>query len=318
MTPAEGLEHRGRPTGTVDGTELLPPMDHPDRNAARAVAQARARRCTEQIRVRVRCSGRLHTIELAGGRLRLVDHVASDRAFYRAAPVQLPRCLEILNSWREVRVVRRQTRKAATGRGWRERYFVIVHGKLPPALAQARIQAAGQGQERRDRAWLGMDALQASLVTHRQAALYVRLEYARIRNGLLLEVPPAKLEVNVSDGGSPHTTGMVWPDLDDDGQLQHDGWINVTVRREWGRSLLWQGLGVVDGRVLLDVAMDGPQPMALLIDWAGRSSWATDSTTVPGDTAAVDVPLLRDQAGRWHLAEPTAGTSIRQVREGAP
>ena len=39
-----------------------------------------------------------------------------------------------------VRVVRRQTRKAATGRGWRERYFVIVHGKLPPLLARARIR----------------------------------------------------------------------------------------------------------------------------------------------------------------------------------
>jgi hypothetical protein len=57
--------------------------------------------------------------------------------------------------------------------------------------------------------------------------------------------------------------------------------------------------------------------LALVIDWAGRARWATDLTTVPGDTAAVEVPLLRDRAGRWHLADPTAGTSIRQLREGA-
>jgi hypothetical protein len=94
VTAVGGLERRGRPTGTVDGTDLLPPMDHPDRNAARAVANARARRLAEQVRVRVRCSGALHTIELAGGRLRLVDHPACDRAFYRAAPVQLARCLD--------------------------------------------------------------------------------------------------------------------------------------------------------------------------------------------------------------------------------
>jgi hypothetical protein len=54
-----------------------------------------------------------------------------------------------------------------------------------------------------------------------------------------------------------------------------------------------------------------------VIHWAGRPRWPGDSITVPGDTAAVEVPLLRDQAGRWHLADRAAGTSIRQLREDA-
>jgi hypothetical protein len=318
---AVGLEQRGRPTATLGGTDPLPPIAIPDRDAAKAVAAARVRRTVEEIRVRVRCSGALHTVELVGGRLRLVDHPASDRAFYRDAPLQLPRCFEILKTWGEVRVGRRQTRRAATGRSWRERYFVVAHGKLPQPLARARVQAAGEGQERRDHVWLGIDTLQANSIAHRQAALLVRLEYARLRRHLLLEVPPAKLEVSVTDGGTPHTVGMVWPDVDGHGDKQHEGWIQITVCRNWGPKLLWEGLGVVDGRVVLDVAGNGPQPVALLIDWAGRTQWGTDTTTVAGDTATIKVPLVRDQdlvgerpvAGRWHLADPTAGTRMRFI-----
>jgi hypothetical protein len=44
-------------------------------------------------------------------------------------------------------------------------------------------------------------------------------------------------------------------------------------------------------------------------------------TVGPGGTdwlPPAGVLLLRDQASRWHLADPAAGTSIRQLREGAP
>jgi hypothetical protein len=60
----------------------------------------------------------------------------------------------------------------------------------------------------------------------------------------------------------------------------------------------------------------GPRLLALVIDWAGRPRWPGDSTTVPGDTAVVEVPLLRDRAGRWHLADPAAerDQAIRQLR----
>jgi hypothetical protein len=77
------------------------------------------------------------------------------------------------------------------------------------------------------------------------------------------------------------------------------------------------GLTVVDGRLVLDIQRDGSRLLALVIDWAGRPRWPGDSTTVPGDTATVKVPLLCDQVGRWHLADPAAGTSIRQPREDA-
>ncbi len=189
-------------------------------------------------------------------------------------------------------------------------------GVLPRPLAKAREQTAAEGELRRERAWASLAALGVSQAFHRQAKLYVRLEYAHLRHGLLLEVPPAGLEVLVSDSRNPGTNGMVWSELDEDGR-QHGGWIHVDVRRDWGQTLLWEGLGVVDGRLVLDVRRDGPRLLGLLIDWAGRTQWATETTTVPGDTAAIEVPLLRDRAGRWYVADPAAGTTIRQVRQGA-
>jgi hypothetical protein len=37
------------------------------------------------------------------------------------------------------------------------------------------------------------------------------------------------------------------------------------------------------------------------------------TTSRPGWVDTTDVPLLRDRAGRWHLADPTAGTTMRRV-----
>ena len=66
---AGGLEHHGRPTAGLAGSDWLLPILVPEREEAKAVIAARARRLAERLQVRVRRGGRLHRIELAGGRL---------------------------------------------------------------------------------------------------------------------------------------------------------------------------------------------------------------------------------------------------------
>jgi hypothetical protein len=288
-TSPGGLEHRGRPTAGLAGTEWLPPFHVPEREEAKAIAAARTRRLEEQLEVRVRCVGGLHR-----------------------------------QAWRKVRVYDRDKWRQPV-RFWQDCCQVVLNdwGVLPPRLAKARKQSAGEGQLRRQRPAAILDDLGVSQAFHRQAKLWVRLEYARVRPKLLFDIPPAALQVNFSESADLHrlgSWGMVWSEIVEDeeyGRQQHGGWIQLQVRRRWGETLLWEGLGVVDGRLVLDVRRDGPRLLALVIDWAGRTRWATDATTVPGDTAAVEVPLLRDRAGSWHLADPAAGTSIRQVREDA-
>lgn len=319
-----GLEHRGRPTAGLAGSEWLPPLLVPVREEVKAIAAARARRLTEHLEVRVRCVGGLHRIRLVGGRLRLLDHLPAERRWYARAPVRPPRCIEILQAWRKARAYDRGKWRQPV-RSWQDCCQVVLNdwGVLPPRLAKARKQAAGEGQLRRRRPATILDDLGVSQAFHRQAMLWVRLEYARVRPGLLLDILPAALQVTFSESADPHalgTMGMVWSEIVEDeefGRQQHGGWIQLRVRRRWGETLLWEGLGVVDGRLVLDVQRDGPRLLALVIDWAGRPRWPSDSTTLPGDTAVVEVPLLRDRAGRWHLADPAAGTSIRQLREDA-
>lgn len=82
-------------------------------------------------------------------------------------------------------------------------------------------------------------------------------------------------------------------------------------------TLWWRGLGVVDGRLVLDVRHQphGPHAgrlVATVIDWAGDTEYG-ETTTRPGWVSSTDVPLLRDRTGRWHLADPTVGTTIRRV-----
>jgi hypothetical protein len=323
-TSPGGLEQRGRPTAGLAGSDWLPPLLIPAREEVKAIAAARTRRLTEHLEARVRCVGGLHRIQLTGGRLRLLDHPPAERRWYAEAPVRPPRCIEILQAWRKVRAYDRDKWRQPV-RSWQDCCQVILNdwGILPPPLAKARKQSAGEGQLRRRRPAAILDDLGVSQAFHRQAKLWVRLEYARVRPGLLLDIPPAALQVNFSESADPHrlgTWGMVWSEVvenEEFGRQQHGGWIELQVRRHWGETLLWEGLGVVDGRLVLDVRRDDPRLLALVIHWAGRTRWATDVTTVPGDTAAVEVPLLRDRAGRWHLADPAAGTSIRQVREDA-
>ncbi len=98
------------------------------------------------------------------------------------------------------------------------------------------------------------------------------------------------------------------------------GGISVGLRHNWLATLWWRGAGVVDGRLVLDVSRQphGPHAgrlVATVIDWAGYVGYA-ETTTRPGWIGTTDVPLLRDRAGRWHLADPTAGTSIRRINRG--
>jgi hypothetical protein len=320
-TGTGGLEHRGRPIAGLAGSKWLPPRLVPEREEAKAIANAHTRRLDEHLEIRVRCAGRRHRIQLAGGRLRLLDHPRAERRLYAAALVRPPRCIEILHAWRKASVYNRDKPRHPV-RSWEDHYWVSLNDLdvLPPQLAKARKRTAGEGQLRRDRPAAILDASGVSQAFGRQAKLYVRLEYARVRHGLLLEVPPAALAVQFAESVDPRslgTQGNVWSEVDEETGQQHGGWIHLRVRRDWGGTLLWEGLGVVDQRLVLDVRRDGQRLLALVIDWAGRTRWATETTTVPGDTAAVEVPLLRDRAGRWHLADPATGTTIRRVPEDA-
>jgi hypothetical protein len=141
---------------------------------------------------------------------------------------------------------------------------------------------------------------------------------------LLLEVPVRQFHVNATpyDPGRALGTVQPQPDHDDFGRptAMRLGGISVGLRHNWLAALWWRGLGVIDGRGILEVRRQPQGPnagriIATVIDWAGDVPYA-ETTTRPGWVDTTDVPLLRDRAGRWHRADPTARTTMRRVSRG--
>jgi hypothetical protein len=308
----------------------------------------------QQVRVRVRCAGAgLHTIELRAGRLRLLDHGAAERR--RLSPpttpwhdreramAALPRCLQVLQAWRDAGRCPGHARKVKATKAAPERWKVNDPA-LPPKLRQARGQAITDGVARHDlRTWLGWPALRADNAAADVAELAVRCEYARYaRPRLLLPVPVTGFGVNACPYDTGRVVGSVHPRPDPDATLGAEaaepGGISVGLRHDWLASLWWRGLGVVDGRLVLDVwrqpedvvyqrAIPGVDRvaagrlLAAVIDWAGDVPYA-ETTTRPGWVGVAAVALVREYRevkgvrlpGRWHLADPDVGTTIRLVR----
>jgi hypothetical protein len=93
------------------------------------------------------------------------------------------------------------------------------------------------------------------------------------------------------------------PDYDDFGKpgATRPGGISVGLRHNWLATLWWRDLGVIDGRLVLDVwrQPDGPHAgrlVARVIDWAGYVGYAETTTTRPGWIGTTDVLLLPPSA----------------------
>jgi hypothetical protein len=318
----------------------------PEVRDERRVRDARRARIDQQVRVRVRCAdGGFHTIELRAGRLRLPDHRAAERRRLPPpttswhdrgrATAALPRCLQVLQAWRDA--------GRRPGHAWKVKatkatpeHWKVNDPALPPKLRQARGQAITDGVARHDlRTWLGWPALRADNAAAKVAELAVRCEYARYARPRLLLTPPVTgFGVNACPDDTGRALGSVHPRPDPDAtpgtEGSEPGGISVGLRHDWLASLWWRGVGVVDGRVVLDVwrqpgdvVDQRPTPgvdrvpagrlLAAVIDWAGYVPYA-ETTTRPGWVGVAAVALLRDRAGRWHLADPDVGTTIRLVR----
>jgi hypothetical protein len=315
------------------GWEPFAPADVRDE---RRIRDARRARLEQHLRVRVRCtSGQLHTIELRGGRLTLLNHTAAERCRLPVATASwaevvtamrtLPRCLQVLQAWRDATARPGNARKVKATKA-RPEHWKATDPTLPPRLRAARGQTITDGAARRDlRTWLGWPALRADNAAGRFVEVAVRCEYARYaRPSLLLEVPVDGFTVNATpyDPGRALGTVHPQPDYDDFGKqnVTRLGGISVGLRYNWLATLWWRGLGVVDGRLVLDVRRQPHCPhagrqVATLIDWAGDTEYG-GTTTRPGWVSSTNVPLLRDQAGRWHLAYPAVGTTMRRVDWG--
>jgi len=297
---------------------------------------ARQARLDQQVRVRVRCAGgALHRIELRAGRLALPDHAAAERRRLlpptaswtdrEVAMQTLPRCLQVLQAWRDASARPGHARKVKATKA-RPEHWRVVDTVLPPKLRAARGQTITDGVTRqRLRTWLGWAAMRADNKASRVVELAVRCEYARYaRPNLLLEVPVSGFKVNACPYDPRQALGGVQPEPDPDApwgsEVTRSGGISLGIRHNWLAALWWRGLGVVDGRLILDVWRQphGPHAgrvVATLIDWAGYAGvW--DTTTRPGWVGTTEVPLLRDQAGRWHLADPATGMTMRRVDRG--
>jgi hypothetical protein len=319
------------------------PAEVRDEQRVRNVRQARME---QHVRVRVRCpDAGLHTIELRSGRLRLLDHGAAERRRLPAptaswhdrerAMAALPRCLQVLQAWRDAGSRPGHTSKVKATKATPE-HWKANDPTLPPKLRKARGQAITDGVARRDlRTWLGWPALRADNAAAKVAELAVRCEYARYaRPRLLLAPPVGGFGVNACPYDTGRALGSVHPrpgpDATPGTEGSEPGGISVGLRHDWLASLWWRGLGVVDGRLVLDVwrqphdvvdqrptlgvaGVPAGWLLAAVIDWAGYVPYA-ETTTRPGWVGVAAVALLRDRAGRWHLADPDVGTSIRLVR----
>jgi hypothetical protein len=325
------------------GWEPFVPADVRDEQHIRDARQARL---DQQLHVRVRCTdAKLHTIQLSLGRLRLLDHHAAERRQLppATAPWQereramalLPRCLQVLQAWRDA--------GRRPGHAWkvkatkaRPEHWTVNDPVLPPRLRKARSQTITDGVARRYlRTWLGWPALRADNAAAKVAELAVRCEYGRYARPRLLLTPPASgFGVNACPYDTGRVLGDVHPRPDPDAppgvEASEPGGISVGLRHNWLASLWWRGLGAVDGRLVLDVwrqpeevvyrrpiagadQVAAGRLLAAVIDWAGYVPYA-EATSRPGLVGAAAVALQRDQAGRWHLADPDVGTTIRLVR----
>lgn len=120
--------------------------------------------------------------------------------------------------------------------------------------------------------------------------------------------------------GPARAHGVAFGDRDPDTGEDRGGYAAVRIRHDWLRTLWWAGLGVVDGRTVLDVDRDRMTGTlrAWLVDWAAPD-WRADSadtTTVPGEIGVLAVALGRDATGGWHLADLDAGTVLRSTPTG--
>jgi len=298
------------------------------------IRDARTARLEAHVRVRVRCTdGKLHTVQLRQGRLALLDHTAAERR--RLPPPTaswidvefamrtLPRCLQVLRAWRDAASpgTARQVKATKT----RPAHWRVTDSALPPTLRAARGQTITDGVTRRElRTWLGLPAMRADNAAARFVRIAVRCEYARYaRPHLLLEGPVGGFEINACPYDPGVALGSVEPPPEPDPSAQgtaRQAGISVGLRHNWLASMWWRGLGVVDGRLVLDVwrHANGPHAgrvVATVIDWAGYAG-VFDTTTKPGWVGTITVALLRDQAGRWHLDDPAVGTTMRRVEWG--
>jgi hypothetical protein len=198
----------------------------------RRIRDARRVRLKQRVRVRVRCTdGKLHTIELRSGRLTLLDHAPAERRCLPAATAswadvvlamrRLPRCLQVLQAWRDA--------SARPGNAWkvkatkaRPEHWKVADPTLPPKLRAAGGETISDGMARRDlRTWLGWPAMRADYAADRFVEVAVRCEYARYaRPNLLLEVPVRQFRVNATpyDPGRALGTVQPQPELDDFGR----------------------------------------------------------------------------------------------------
>ena len=289
------------------------------------IRAARAARLVAEVCVRVRCGGKLHTVRLQAGRLHLDGHPpaerrATSRTTRTTRPVG-PRsvCRAAWRSWAPggpraghgywVRSARKPDR------------YKITDQTLPPPLRRARVDTITSGRRRADlRGWLGVPALAADVAGARLAARAIRVEYALLARPRLLLAPPRIPVTVVPAAAGGRVTGTVNPDLDEDG-VDRAG-LSAQIRHDWLRTVWWAGLGVLDGRTVLDVDHDDEGwPRAWVIDWSAPH-WSLarprPTTPVPGELGALPVPLGRDRAGRWHLVDTDAGTTIRRTTSDTP
>jgi hypothetical protein len=194
----------------------------------RGIRDARRARLEQQLSVRLRCTGaKLHTIELRAGRLWLLDHHAAERRHLTPPTASwqdrertmaaLPRCLQVLQAWRDAGSRPGYAWKVKATKATPERWKVNDPA-LPPKLRKARGQAITDGVACHDlRTWLGWPALRADNAAARIAELAVRCEYARYARPRLLLAPPVNgFGVNACPYDTGRALGSVHPRPDPD------------------------------------------------------------------------------------------------------
>ncbi len=240
----------------------------------------------EEVRCRVRCSGRMHTVTLTeSGALVLHDHpdLITERALV-ALGGKLPRCLAILEAWKQ--------KDRAT---------------LPPVLHPALNEAQKKTKERVMRNTF-TDPLSVSFRTRAEERV------KKIAEDLLQKCAYRRSQSRWAGGnhiacarvGEPHICGGSEQVRSENGKWTGtNSYVSATVPISWFTRVYRRGLAVVDGWFVLDVLTEDEKGFTVL---AGRQGRGFEVNLWPA-------VITRSADGDWHLRWVSRGNSIVTVKK---